>query len=236
VKHQHPLINAFLHVPEWGWKNTLRAWLATSPWVPRWLADYSPIRGYEHRRRLRPGDVVVDAGAYPGDYALFAARRVGPQGRVICFEPGAANRAVLERHIRRSGLQNLTVVPRGLWNQRATLRFRADGLASTAGAEDGGEAIEVAPLDDLLRELGVDRVDVLKMDIEGAEIEAIQGARETLARGVAHVCIASYHVVNGATTSGYLETFLRGLGYTACSEYPKHLTTYAWPSAAGATA
>ena len=229
MKHPNLLVNAFLHVPEWRWKNDLRAWLATSPLVPAWLADFSPVRGYELHRKLRPGDIVVDAGAYPGDYALFAARRVGPEGRVICFEPGERNRAVLERNIRLEGLRNLTVVPKGLWNEDTTLRFSQDGLASTALESGAGDStIPVTTLDAALAALGIPRIQVLKMDIEGAEIQAIRGARETLARSDAHVCIASYHIVDGQNTSAFLESFLRELGYHAVTGYPKHLTTYGW--------
>ena len=228
MKHPNAMVNAFLHIPEWRWKNELRYFLAFSPLVPRFIKDWSPVRGYELKRRIRPGDVIVDAGAYPGDYAIFAARRAGASGRVICFEPGERNRAVLERNVKAAGLRNVTIVPKGLWNERTTLRFAQDGLASTAlGGEGTDSAIEVTTLDDALAELGVGRVDVLKMDIEGAEIQAIQGARRTLESGDVHVCIASYHIVDGRTTSHWLEEYLRSLGYRAESAYPKHLTTNA---------
>ena len=74
--------------------------------------------------------------------------------------------------------------------------------------------------------LKIAKVDVIKMDIEGAEIEAIQGAEETLKRNYAYVAIASYHIVNGKTTSIFLENYLSKIGYKAKSDFPKHLTTY----------
>jgi FkbM family methyltransferase len=229
MKHPNAMVNAFLHMPEWRWKNDLRYFLAFSPLVPSFISDCSPVKGYELKRKLQPGDVVVDAGAYPGDYAIFAARKVGPSGRVICFEPGENNRAVLEKNVRGEGLSNVTIVPKGLWKEDAVLQFRQDGLASTAlDPSAGGDSIAVTTLDAELARLAVKSIQVLKMDIEGAEIEAIQGAKETLLRSRAYVCIASYHVVNGENTSRFLEEFLRGIGYHAETGYPKHLTTYGW--------
>ena len=67
----------------------------------------------------------------------------------------------------------------------------------------GTQEIIVVKLDDELRKLGINKIDVLKMDIEGAEIEAIQGSKETLKRSKVNVTIASYHIVDGKTTSHF---------------------------------
>jgi FkbM family methyltransferase len=224
--HPNPFISAFIGIPEWSWKNHLREWLAFSPWVPDGIQDFSPLKGYEFYRQLQPGDVVVDAGAYPGDYALFAAKKVGPDGRVLAFEPGAKNRAVLERNILKAGLSNVTVVPKGLWNCEKTLFLNENGLA-TAVQSDSGLEIEVVTLDAALQELGISKIQVLKMDIEGAEIEALEGAKQTLI-SCEYACIASYHIVDGTTTSARVEAFLRSANMESKTDYPKHATTYGW--------
>ncbi len=223
--HPNPWISAFIGVPEFAWKNRLRRWLAFSPLVPARIQDYSPLKGYELLRKLQPGDHVIDAGAFPGDYALFAARRVGPGGHVYAFEPSAANRRVLERNIRLAKVTNISVIPKGLWNETATLRLTPNGLASSV-QQNGGERIDVARLDDEVQRLGIPRVDVLKMDIEGAELQALAGAAETLRRHQPHTCVATYHIVDGESTAARVETLLRAAGLEATTRYPKHVTTY----------
>src|SRR5207244_3775576 len=92
----------------------------------------------------------------------------------------------------------------------------------------GDSEIEVCSLDSELSKLGIQKIDVLKMDIEGAEIEAIQGAVKTLKSNKVNVMIASYHIINGQTTSFFLERYLKSIGYQTKSDFKKHLTTYGW--------
>lgn len=222
--HPNPFISAFLSVPEWYWKNDLRRWLAFSPLVPDFIQDFSPLKGYERVYQLRPGDVVVDAGAYPGDYTLFAARQVGPEGRVIALEPDPENRELLQRHVTRSGFENIEIIPCGLWNSETSLSLDAHGVASTLTDTDSPSPVPVRPLDDIVKEGNLGKIDVLKMDIEGAELQALEGARDTLSV-CRYVCVASYHLVEGATTADRVEDLLRAAGLEVETGYPKHLTT-----------
>lgn len=223
----HFLSVLFEKFPEWSFKNDIRYFLSFSKLIPKSISDMSPVKGYELYYHLKEGDVVVDVGAYPGDYSVFAARRVGRTGKVICFEPDARNRKVLRKNMEKEKLNNFIIVPKGLWNKSTKLKIKvSDGLHTELSKDNGEQEIEVVRLDDELKKIGIKKVDVLKMDIEGAEIEAIQGAKQTLKNNNVHVMIASYHIVNGETTSHFLEGFLKNIGYNAKSDYKKHLTTY----------
>jgi FkbM family methyltransferase len=222
--HPNPFISAFLRVPEWYWKNDLRRWLAFSRFVPDFIQNYSPLKGYERVEKIRKGDIVVDAGAFPGDYTLFAARQTGPQGWVLALEPDPENRALLERHVARSGFTNIVILPLGLWNASTTLSLTSSGVASALSTEKGQMSIPVQPLDNILAEQGLEHVDVVKMDIEGAEIQALEGANKTL-MDCRMVCVASYHVVDGEPTLARVEELLRKAGLEVDTGYPKHLTT-----------
>mgnify|MGYP001617518630 CR=1 FL=1 len=223
------LSKAFEKIPEWPVKNDLRYFLAFNKLMPNFISDISPVKGYELNRKLKPGDIVVDAGAYPGDYAVFASRKVGESGKVICFEPDVKNIKILKKNLEKEGRSNFIILPKGLWNKNTKLKIKtSDGLHTTLSKTTGEQEIEVARLDDELKKLAISRIDVLKMDIEGAEIEAIQGAKETLKKSNCYVAIASYHIVNGKTTSHFLEKYLKNLSYHSHSAFPKHLTTYGW--------
>jgi FkbM family methyltransferase len=223
--HKNPFISAFIGIPEWPIKNKLRHWLAESPLVPEFIQDFSPIKGYEKFRKLQSGDRVVDAGAFPGDYTLFAAKKVGPEGHVYALEPDDKNREILERNLRKARIENVTVIPYGLWNCEDTLYLNQQGLASQI--QEGADlSIKVQTLDQLVCDYKIEKMDVLKMDIEGAELQALEGAASTLSRFRPYTCVASYHIVDGSPTSKRVETLLQQAGLFTHSDYPKHRTSY----------
>lgn len=140
---------------------------------------------------LKPGMTVLDVGANEGLYTLFSARRVGPPGRVVAFEPSSRERSRLEHNVARNRLGNVTVVPCAVGSSHGTAALQiASGVHSghnTLGAlvyDDapaaGIEHVPVERLDTLIERLGVATVDVIKIDVEGAEMHVLEGARRTL--------------------------------------------------------
>ena len=227
------LAKLFERIPEWPIKNNIRYFLAFNKLVPSFISDISPIKGYELNYNLKEGDIVIDAGAFTGDYAVFAAKKVKERGKVIAFEPDSKNRRILIKNLNHEKIKNVTIIPKGLWSKNTTLILnQSQGLHSFLSGENkgdktGSEKVKVVKLDDELRRLNIKRVDFIKMDIEGAEIEAIKGSEKILRQYKPRLAIASYHIVNNKTTSIFLEKYLTGLGYKVKSDFPKHLTTYA---------
>lgn len=141
-------------------------------------------------RTLQPGMVVVDAGANVGVYAFVAARSVGPQGQVIAFEPDPESANLLALGVAANGFTNVTLVERALaaTSGEAEL-FRLPGhpgLTSLSRSNARGSAAHVTiartTLDAELESRRLDRVDVVKLDVQGAELDTLRGARRTLAR------------------------------------------------------
>jgi len=139
----------------------------------------------EHLDRfVSAGDVVVDAGANCGIYTVAAGKLAGKAGGVLAFEPGDRVAEVLARNIEVNGLENVRVFRQALSDRSGTARlYRHRGpVASSIAAEDGCggdyDEIETITLDAALAEAGVDRVDFLKIDIEGAEELAFRGGEE----------------------------------------------------------
>jgi len=140
---------------------------------------------------LKPGMVFFDVGANDGYFTLFAARRLGPAGRVIAVEPSSRERFNLQGNVEANRLTNVTVVPLALGAASGTASLRlAKGIHSghnTLGnfAHDGVqmhsfEEVKVEALDTVVGRLGLSRVDVIKIDVEGAEASVIDGARDVL--------------------------------------------------------
>lgn len=138
--------------------------------------------------RLAPGGTFVDAGANIGFYSVLAAQLVGPEGRVVAFEMMPDTAAILRQHVATNRLTQVRVIENALSDvggQTVTARVEPGkhGQASiVTGGVDGRVAIAVATvtLDAALADVG--RIDVLKMDLEGAEFMALSGATAVLAR------------------------------------------------------
>ena len=144
-------------------------------------------------RVTRPGMTFMDIGANEGLFSLFAARKVGPSGRVIAAEPSSRERKRFERNLARNRIANVTVVPCAIGNAPGTARLQIanSGHAghNTLGAftyDDVNavdlEDVPVETLDALATRLQVERVDVVKIDVEGAELKVLQGAASLLRR------------------------------------------------------
>lgn len=187
--------------------------------------------GYLADRPLKKGDIVVDCGAYVGEFTLYAAAAVGPSGRVIAFEPDPAIFRKLAANIGLNGFGNVTAVNRGVWSSAGTLKFVGDNIKGysfmSAEKDPGAINVDVVSLDSELPRLGLKKVDFIKMDVEGAEIEAVKGARAVLADNDVSLAVASYHKVDGRQSHEELEKVLRSFGYNARTGHPRHVTTYA---------
>jgi FkbM family methyltransferase len=135
---------------------------------------------------IRPGMVVVDIGAFVGWYTLLAARQVGERGKVYAFEPDPRNYELLSENLRVNQLHAQAIcLPQAVSNQAGFQRiFRGADQSrdSSIPCSDEGTSIMVPKvvLDEILDPTL--RVDVIKLDIDGGEVNALRGMRETLKR------------------------------------------------------
>lgn len=160
-----------------------------------WYGAYNRALVPLVKRLLRPGDCVVDAGANIGEIALVAARAVTASGRVLAFEPHRLLADVLAANAARNGFSHLEVVCEALSDAPGTLtlyessipfRHRLhEGLGTlypTATRSERVAEVPLARLDDVLEGRQIDRIDLLKVDVEGAELPVLRGATECLRR------------------------------------------------------
>jgi FkbM family methyltransferase len=130
----------------------------------------------------KAGDVYLDIGAYIGWYTIQASEAVGSSGRVIALEPDATNRRQLENNISLNRLSNCLTVPKAAWDRNEKIGWHASDVPvwHKADVHEHAHLVQAITIDALVNELGLKRVDWIKMDIEGGEIEALRGAEQTL--------------------------------------------------------
>jgi FkbM family methyltransferase len=138
--------------------------------------------------RLRPGMVFYDLGANIGYFTLLAARLVRMKGKVFSFEPDPEIASRLRRNIERNGFKNVIVIEAGIWSENGPVNFVASDVSSpdrgvgkfVAGeGELNGTPTHCVALDEFVRSAPLP--DVIKCDVEGAEVEVFRGAEKLLA-------------------------------------------------------
>jgi FkbM family methyltransferase len=153
------------------------------------------FRRHGARIQPEPGDVVIDGGACWGEAAISFALAVGEQGRVFSFEFVPENLAIFRANLsadaRLAG--TVTVVDKALGRGTTPQSYQARGPATSLSTQYTGRMTETVPLDQYVAEVPLPRVDFIKMDIEGSELDALQGARETIRRFRPKLAISLYH-------------------------------------------
>ncbi|GBD39716.1 2-O-methyltransferase NoeI [bacterium HR37] len=168
------------------------------------MQAYEPETVAFFRKHVRPGMVVVDIGANVGYYTRLFSDLVGPSGLVIAFEPHPVNLMFLEKNLRNRA--NVNLIPKAVGSERGIAKIYDSPVASGGASLHWFDQkwkfvksrnvkeiaprlnreeiriweVEVVKIDDMLHELGVSKVDLVKIDIEGAEVVALQGAKQIL--------------------------------------------------------
>lgn len=184
--------HCLLHMPahakfrRWNFKLYLppkwRGGGCTSPFLFR--EDYEPeVKLLE--QFLRPGMTVIDGGANTGVFTFTAAHLVGPRGHVIAFEPGSACFQALNRSKRLNSADHVTIRQQALSDRGGTARFyHHDDQENSYSLGGGGgvayEEVSTVTLDAVAAELNLQRIDFIKLDVEGAEELVFRGGRRTL--------------------------------------------------------
>lgn len=144
---------------------------------------------------LKPGDIVIDAGAWIGDFSALAASLVGKKGKVYAFEPSQQVMKWLK--ITASYYQNLMPIAYGLGNVKQKLFYRDDegGGGKFVDSDENWDAMmEITRLDDWVLENQISRVDFIKADIEGFERKMLMGARKVLSEFGPTLSLCTYHL------------------------------------------
>jgi FkbM family methyltransferase len=180
--------------------------------------------------RIGPGMTVLDIGAHVGFFAIGAARRVGPRGKVYAFEPAPETAALLERHIYLNGYRDRVEVVRAVvCDKPGSVPFYARGASMAASmSRYNTETLspEQSPAPTVKIETPSTTIDqfcaerdiapgVVKLDVEGAELRALQGAEDLMRRGRGEV-LCEIHPEEMAGCGASLDALNAQLGHMNC--------------------
>lgn len=193
------------------------------------------IERYEKYYKIGRDDTVIDAGAFNGILSLVYAEKA-KSGKVFSFEPDRKNLQGLEENLNLNGNpKNIHLIKEGLWFYRGEVKFYEAGSVASSSfykAEDSEEnIIKVTSLDDFVAENKIKKIDFIKMDVEGAELNILKGARKMLSNFKPNLSIATYHLVEGELTYKSVEEFLKEINYPYKTMFFEdgEIITYAGP-------
>ncbi len=164
----------------------------------RYMVDYIPVK-FQCLNMMytdpdiihfEENEVIIDAGAYDGDSAVLFRHSAGETADIYSFEPDASNYSDLINRV----CDDDKIYPElwGLWKHKDTLCFSEDGNGSSHVEKNGRLEVKVTDLDSYCNEKKIAPT-YIKMDIEGAELEAILGAKENIKKNKPKLAICLYH-------------------------------------------
>lgn len=164
-----------------------------------YIPTYGYMRGYVGRQYFdffepfSGGEVFVDGGAYDGMTTVDFFDWVGEKGgKSYMFEANVQNKKMIETTLRTHKIVNYTLITKGLYNKDCTLKFNTRGGAGARFSDDGYD-IDVTSIDNTCVN---DKITLIKMDIEGAESKAIEGAKKIIERDNPRLALSVYHKPN----------------------------------------
>jgi FkbM family methyltransferase len=161
-------------------------------------------------RLVMPGMVAYDVGANVGYYTLALSRLVGESGHVYSFEPESRNASALRRHIALNSLQNVTVVQAAVSEKLGMVHFEGEGSSGKIDT-NGHYLIPSTSLDEFARDNP--SPDFVKVDIEGAEVDALAGAGSILSRTPRPSWMVATHFKNSINLWQECQSLMARHGY-----------------------
>ncbi len=191
-----------------------------------------------HVYKPKPGDVIVDIGAGRGEDTFVFSASVGNTGKVWALEPHPVSYFALTKlcqwnHLDNVATLNLASTSKPQQLQIETLPVWESNFVREGAASKNSYPVEGLPFDQVARQHNIDRIDFLKMNIEGAERDALPGCRETLLR-TSHVCISGHDFRanrgegESFRTLAMVREYLASLGFTLTTrdDDPRYYVPY----------
>lgn len=185
-------------------------WIAGSSNHGCWLGSYEYSKQRLFAQMLRAGDVVFDVGANAGFYSLLAASRVRPNGTVVAFEPLPENVRFIQRHAHINKVNHVRVVQAAVGSRNGTARFQPHRSKAMGRLSEGGSLeVDMVSIDTLCEARTIPEPTLMKIDVEGGELDVLEGALRVLTRVQPTIFLATH----GAEVHRKCCDFLKSVAY-----------------------
>lgn len=168
------------------------------------------------KKHTPPGGVFIDVGANVGYFAALASRWVGATGCVVAFEPVPATLKNLESNLALNNCENVRVFPNACSDKSGSALMivgKQSGWSHIGVDGEGDIQVATITLDDFVEQNGLERMDVLKIDTEGADYKVLLGARRAIERYRPTVLMELDHIVDFGDTLEDVQRFFAELDY-----------------------
>ncbi len=191
-----------------------KKWIVGSGQHGYWLGSYEYEKQLLFQQIIKEGSVVYDLGANSGFYTILASVLVGDFGKVVAFEPHPRNLSYLGEHLRSNHIQNTIVIDAAVSDCTGFIQFNGDGFIGHI-SDQGELQVKTISLDELIDTNQIPPPNFLKIDIEGAEMLALCGAKSMLIKIHPTILLATH----GNEVHRDCCQFLDSLGYSIQSVY-----------------
>ncbi|MEA5503452.1 FkbM family methyltransferase [Halotia wernerae UHCC 0503] len=186
-----------------------KKWIVGSGQHGAWLGSYEYEKQLLFQQIIREGSVVYDLGSHSGFYTILASVLVGHQGKVVAFEPYPRNLHFLKQHLQLNSIKNVIVIDAAVYDRSGVIQFNGSGFTGHISSE-GEFKVKTVTLDELIDTKQIPPPNFIKIDIEGAEMLALSGAKSILSKTHPSILLATH----GVEVHKQCCQFLNSLGYT----------------------
>lgn len=154
---------------------------------------------YQYKKvHIMKDDTILDCGANIGMFSVHASQLVGPGGKVYAFEPGPEEVDSVKKNLQLNNITNVDICAKGIWNEVTTKKFLienswANRITDKEINSENLITIKTIDIDSFIVENSIKKINFIKMDIEGAEYQALEGAREVLRTQKPKLALSLYH-------------------------------------------
>jgi len=189
-------------------------------------------RDMMERFRLRSDDVVLDIGSYIGYGALRLSEQVGKTGIVVSVEADHRNQRMFEKNMQENQIANVHLVPRAIWSSRGQREIywndsQLNSLVDGIVLQGNTRTVETDSVDNIVKEKELKEVSLISLTVNGAEIEALRGAEQTLLNFGPRLTIAGWYERDGVPLHREITSLLSECNYQ--TEVGRYGRVYGWP-------
>lgn len=166
---------------------------------------------------FKPGEVVVEAGAFIGFYVVRASELVGEKGKVIAIEAVPENFEIMKRNVEANRLKNVVLINKAVWNASTKIKFYREGkqigsITQEVVSTENYIEVQADTIDHLLEENDISKIDFIRIQLNGVELEALQGMDKTLSHHP-KILVAGIYTKNGVPVQTLLKDYLDKKGF-----------------------